>query len=61
MECIRTKIAVLSDVTYRASLPDDPNALGYYGSEQYHAVLAKALLERGHDVSFYAPSGSIQK
>lgn len=53
------RIAVLSDTTYRAALPDDPNCLGFYGSEQYHAVLANELSKR-HEVHFFAPSGSTE-
>ena len=52
------RIAVISDCTYPACLPQDPCCTLYYGSESYHALLAKALSERGHDIIFYAPRGS---
>lgn len=52
------KIAVISDVTYRSCLPWDPNCLGYYGSESYHALLAHLLSKKGHEVHFYAAQGS---
>lgn len=52
------KIAVLSDTTYRSCTPDYENNLSFYGSEPAHAVIAKGLLEHGHDVHFFAPQGS---
>jgi glycosyltransferase involved in cell wall biosynthesis len=54
------RIAVISSVTYRACLPDDPFNMCTYGSEPYHAVLVKALLDRGHEVEWYAPHGSTE-
>ena len=53
------KIAVISDCTYRSSTPDYENNLSFYGSEPYHAVIAKGLSEKGgHDIHWFAPSGS---
>ena len=51
-------IAVLSDSSYRACLPDDPHCTTYYGSEPMHTILADALAKKGYDVHFYAPQGS---
>jgi glycosyltransferase involved in cell wall biosynthesis len=51
------KIAVISDCTYRSSTPDYINNLSFYGSEPYHAVIAKGLAQK-HDVHWFAPSGS---
>lgn len=52
------RIACISDLTYRACLPDDPNCLSWYGSEPYHSVLAKAFEDHGHEVHWFAPAGS---
>jgi glycosyltransferase involved in cell wall biosynthesis len=52
------KIVCISDSTYRSSTPDYENNLSFYGSEPYHAVIAKGLLNAGHDVTFIAPQGS---
>jgi glycosyltransferase involved in cell wall biosynthesis len=52
------KVAVISDFTYVASTPDYKNCLSYYGSEPYHALVAKEFAEHGHDVHFFAPRGS---
>lgn len=52
------RIAVISDFTYPACTPDYQNCLSYYGSEPYHAMVAKEFAEHGHDVHFYAPRGS---
>jgi glycosyltransferase involved in cell wall biosynthesis len=52
------KIAVISDCTYRSSTPDYINNLSFYGSEPYHAVIAKGLAQKGYDVHWFAPSGS---
>lgn len=54
------KFAVISDIVYRANLPDDPNCLSAYGSEPYHCLLARELVRRGHEVDWYAPAGSTE-
>lgn len=55
-----SKIAVISDIVYRACLPDDPNCLSFYGSEPYHVLLARELARRGHEINWYAPAGSTE-
>lgn len=52
------KISVISDTTYRSCTPDYENNLSFYGSEPAHAVIAKGLAQKGHDVHFFAPQGS---
>lgn len=51
-------LSVISDLTYRSSLPYDPICLGFYGSETYHAILVKVLAEMGHQIEWYAVAGS---
>jgi glycosyltransferase involved in cell wall biosynthesis len=52
------KISVISDTTYRSCTPDYEHCLSFYGSEPAHAIIAKGLFEKGHDVYFFAPQGS---
>jgi glycosyltransferase involved in cell wall biosynthesis len=52
------KIACINDTTYRSSTPDYENNLSFYGSEPYHAVIAKGLAQKGHEVHWFAPQGS---
>jgi glycosyltransferase involved in cell wall biosynthesis len=48
----------LSDTTYRSCTPDYEHCLSFYGSEPAHAIIAKGLVQKGHDVHFFAPQGS---
>lgn len=58
---MKAKYAVISDITYRATLPwDTTGPQTYYGSETYHAMLAYALQVMGCEVHFVAPAGSAE-
>jgi glycosyltransferase involved in cell wall biosynthesis len=52
------RIAIISATTFPASLPSDTSATQGYGSESSMATLAQALARQGHDIGFYAPTGS---
>lgn len=52
------KFSVVSNTGIPAVLPEDPHHFSIYGSEVENVVLIQGLIEKGHEIEFYAPKGS---